>query len=116
MKKDKWLKLRINPEKHSTFKKKATEEYGDMSKFLDQQIDSFLLKEPIANDAELTALLYAVKALNSYTNNINQIAKKLNAGEHEKINNDEVLNIHEQVGGVVRTFKKCLETRRDCFD
>ena len=115
MRKDTRIKLRIDADKKQAFKKKAKEGYGGMSEFLTRQIDSFLAEEPIGNDTELTDLLYAVRALGLYTNNVNQIAKKLNSGEYPKINPSELMEIQELTFDVILKFRACLEARKDTF-
>jgi len=115
MNKTVYLKVRVTEQERKDFKKKADAEYGSISECLRLQVRSIIEAQPLANDAELTALLYVVRALNSYCNNINQIAKKLNRDEDVTFSFEEANKVRCYTVDVIKKFKSCLNTRKNTF-
>lgn len=110
MPQSKQINVRIDEELLAQFKQKAESEYGSMSRFLKLQIESYVEREPLANDAELTALMYAVKALNQFAHDINAIT-----GQGGKIPSRQLKDIRGYADDAIQAFKNSLAKRRDCF-
>ena len=111
----KQINLRIDEQLLTQFKQKAEAEYGSMSRFLKLQIESYVAQEPLANDAELTALMYAVKALNQFVHDVNASKESLVKGGGKSATHREMNKIKNHTEAAIQAFKQSLAQRKDCF-
>ena len=111
----KQINLRIDEQLQAQFKQKAEAEYGSMSRFLKLQIESYVAQEPLANDAELTALMYAVKALNQFVHEVQATKESFGKGSTKRAKHRELNKIHEHTEAAIQAFKHSLAQRKDCF-
>ncbi len=107
------IELRIDDSLKHDFIQKIDDKYSGMSDLLKRFIHAYTYDSGFVNDHELTVLLHAVKALNSYTNNINQIAKKVHqTGELEPyLTKDEFTEINDHIYAVTESFRQIIRTR-----
>jgi len=107
------IDLRIDSDLKRKFKEKADAEYGGMSRFLQLVIESYVDDDGFACDEELTSLLYAVRALNSFTNNVNQITKRMHSEGRipSERTLQELAELKSYSSDAADAFRACLDRR-----
>jgi hypothetical protein len=109
------LKLRIEPELKKIFLSKATAEYGSGTRCLRKFIEAYTKETFYISERSAGLLVIAVQGLHTYTNNVNQIAKKFHTIDEldPRFTPEFVEQIHHEVVNVIKAFHSVIEIDTD---
>jgi hypothetical protein len=107
--------MRLERDIKDKFLKKAQEEFGSGTRCLRKFIEAYSKDSFYVNDDAVNLLLVAVQGLHTYLNNVNQVAKKLNATDEldARFTPEFVGHIHNEVANVVQAFKSVVQIDTD---
>lgn len=102
------IQVRVDPTVKALFIAKAQREFGTYSRLINKFIAFYVLDGFVTPDESDAALIHAVRSLYSFTNNLNQITKRLHIeGELDEGFTPEVLTeVRELIDNVIVAFKE----------
>lgn len=109
------LKLRIDPKLKADFLTKSTAEFGSGTRCLKKFVEAYTKDTFYISDKAAGLLIVAVQGLHTYTNNVNQVAKKFHSIEEldERFTPEFVEHIHVEITKVIKAFKSVVEIDTD---